>query len=58
MDYSSLPAVLSVKELASLLNIGINGAYQLVRTKKVFSVRVGRQYRIPVKAIRDFLENI
>ena len=56
MDYSSLPPVLSVRELDSFLNIGINGAYRLVRTKKIFSVRVGRQYRIPIKAIEDFLE--
>lgn len=49
--------VLTVRELAALLRIGINNAYQLVREGTIRSVRVGRQYRIPRRAVDEYLEN-
>lgn len=48
--------VLTVRELSKVLRIGINGAYQLVRDGTISSVRVGRQYRIPRKAVLEYLE--
>ena len=42
-----LPLVLSVEDLADVLGIGINSAYELVRSGKVGSIRIGRQYKIP-----------
>lgn len=47
--------ILTVKDVAKRLNIGINGAYALVRNRRIHSVRVGRQYRIPVKALEAYL---
>lgn len=47
--------VVTVKELSTILRIGINGAYDLVRTGAIQSIRVGRQYRIPRQAILDYL---
>lgn len=47
--------VITVKELSKILRIGINGTYNLVRTGKIKSIRVGRQYRIPRQAILDYL---
>ena len=47
--------VLTVKELAVLLRVGINNAYRLVRTGVISNVRVGRQYRIPRKAVEEYL---
>ena len=38
-----LPLVLSVEDLADVLGIGINSAYELVRSGKVGSIRIGRQ---------------
>ena len=49
------PDVFTVKELSALLRIGINGTYDLVRTGKIQSVRVGRQYRIPQQAVQNYL---
>ena len=49
------PAVLTVSELSRVLRIGINGAYDLVRTGKIPSVRVGRQFRIPRQAVAEYL---
>lgn len=50
-------SVLTVRELAAILRIGINNAYQLVREGTIRSVRVGRQYRIPRRAVDEYLEN-
>lgn len=47
--------IITVKELSKLLRIGINNAYRLVREGTIKSVRVGRQYRIPRKAVEEYL---
>lgn len=47
--------VITVKELSTILRIGINGTYALVRTGKIKSIRVGRQFRIPRKAVLEYL---
>ena len=44
-----LPLVLSV------LGVGINSAYQLVRSGQVGSIRIGRQYKIPKNALEIYL---
>ena len=51
----SLPATLTVRELSKILRIGISPAYDLVKNGTIFSVRVGRQYRIPRSAIEKYL---
>ena len=52
-SYDELPLFLSVEQLAAVLGIGRNTAYNLIRSKRIFSVRVGRQIRIPKSAIID-----
>lgn len=47
--------VFNVEELAKALCISKNTAYELVRSGKVRSVRIGRQFRIPRDAVWDFL---
>lgn len=48
--------ILTVRDLAKLLRIGINSAYALVRNGTIHSVRVGRQYRIPKYAVDVYLQ--
>lgn len=55
MNATEHPTVLSVRDLSKILNIGINGAYALVRAGKIFSVKIGRQYRIPVESLKTYL---
>ena len=55
MDYTNLPLILSVDQLAEVLCVGRNTAYDLVRSGQIRSVRVGRQIRIPRDALIDFL---
>ena len=49
-DFEQLPLVLSVPEVARVLNLGRDTTYGLVRSGRIRSVRVGRQYRVPKAA--------
>ena len=57
MENTQNKEILSVKDVAKRLNIGINGAYALVREHRIHSVRIGRQYRIPAKALEAYLSS-
>lgn len=50
-----IPPVLRVEELAKVLCIGRNAAYELLRSGKIRSVRIGKCYRIPREALIEFL---
>ena len=49
-------AVLTVKEVCTILRISKNMAYELVRAKKIRCVKVGNRYRIPKSEIVRFLD--
>jgi excisionase family DNA binding protein len=53
----NLPLVLSVPELASVLHIGRNAAYDLVNSGQIRCVRIGKNIRIPQSALMDYLNN-
>lgn len=55
-DYEQLPLSLTVSELANVLHIGRNTAYQLINDGTIHSVHVGRIIRIPRTALIQFLE--
>ena len=48
--------IITVPELAKILRIGRNGAYDLVNSGQVKSVRVGNQIRIPKASVIEFLK--
>ena len=54
-SYDELPLLLTVEDLMPILGIGRNTAYELVRTDQIFSIRIGRQLRIPKQALIDFV---
>ena len=54
-SYDELPLTLRVEDLMPILGIGRNTAYELVRSKQIFSVKIGRQMRIPKQALIDYL---
>lgn len=56
-NLESLPLLLTVNELASVLRIGRNAAYQLVNDGEIQSIRVGRSIRIPRNALIQFMES-
>ncbi len=58
-EYSSideLPLVLRVEDLMSILDIGRNTAYALVRSGQIRSVKVGSHLCIPRDAVIEFLQ--
>ena len=57
MEIDNLPLLLTVRDLASLLRIGRNAAYQLVKDGDIQSIRIGRSIRIPRNALIQFVEN-
>ena len=54
-SFDELPLPLRVEDLMPILGIGRNTAYELVRSGKIRSIRIGRQLRIPKDAIQDYL---
>ena len=54
-SFEELPLTLRVEDLMPILGIGRNTAYELVRSGKIRSIRVGGQLRIPMDAIQDYL---
>ena len=56
-SYDELPLTLRVEDLTSILDIGRNTAYELVRCKKIRSIRIGKQLRIPKDALVEYLSD-
>ena len=54
-SFEELPLVLTIDELAPLLNLGRNTVYELVRCGQIKSIKVGSQYRILKNEIQNFL---
>lgn len=55
-NLENLPLLLTVHDLASVLRIGRNAAYQMVKNGDIQSLHVGRNIRIPRNALVQFLE--
>lgn len=51
----NLPVVLSVQQLAEVLQIGRNSAYDLVKSGQIRSIRIGKTIRIPQAALLEYL---
>jgi excisionase family DNA binding protein len=49
--------LLTVKDLARILNCGRTKAWELVNTHQIRTVRVGRLVRLERKAIEEFIES-
>lgn len=54
-SFDELPLTLKVEDLMPILGIGRNTAYELVRSGKIRSIRIGRQLRIPKDALIEYL---
>lgn len=53
LDY--LPLALTVEQTAHVLQLGKTRIYELTRSGKLRSLRVGRKIRIPRSALLEFL---
>lgn len=55
MSNNNCEELLTVKELQQLLGIGKNTAYDLVRKNKVKCFRIGKLWKIPRRAIEEYI---
>jgi len=51
----NLKMLCRVEEAAAMLSIGRTAAWELVRKRKIKSVKIGRTRRVPVAAIQDYI---
>lgn len=56
ISFDQLPVMLQVKDVAAILSIGQNTAYELVRSGQIPSVRIGGIYRISKDALVDYIK--
>lgn len=56
-SFEELPLVLTVEELAPVLRVGRNTAYDMIRCGRIRSIRVGTQIRILKQDVQRFLES-
>lgn len=57
-SYAGLPLVLTVEDLMSVLQIGRNAAYDLIRSGAIESFRIGKQIRITKASVKKYLETM
>lgn len=53
--FSNYKDVVTVEQLAKMLDIGLTLAYRLVRQKTIKSIKVGREYKIPKQFVINYL---
>ena len=49
------PDVLTVEQVAQILNIGIKAAYRLVNSQEIGYRRIGKSIRVPKVCVVDYL---
>jgi len=53
--FHTYPDVVSIEEIQQMLRIGKNAVYELLKTQKLKSIKVGKRYIVPKKYVIDFL---
>ena len=54
---SSYQDILIFDELVEILTVGVNTTYELLRNKKIYSKKIGREYKIPKLCVIDYIYN-
>ncbi|MEU3701110.1 helix-turn-helix domain-containing protein [Streptomyces anulatus] len=49
--------LLTVPEVMARLKLGRSTVYDLIRSRRLVSITIGRARRIPADAVRDFIAN-
>lgn len=55
--FSEYPDVVEINDLTQMLHIGRNKAYELLNTRQIQSIRIGKKHIIPKFRIIEFLTN-
>lgn len=54
--FAEYPDVVTSDDLQTMLKIGRNSVYDLLKNKLIKSIRVGKKYIIPKENVIDFLK--
>jgi excisionase family DNA binding protein len=54
--HSDAKAVYTVQEVSQILGVSRPAVYELLRGSKIRSVKIGTHYRIPARALAEFLD--
>ncbi|WP_043231500.1 helix-turn-helix domain-containing protein [Streptomyces sp. NRRL F-5193] len=49
--------LLTVPEVMERLKLGRSTVYDLIRSRRLVSITVGRSRRVPIDAVRDFIDH-
>ena len=53
-SFKNYPDVVDIKQLQTMLRIGRNVAYQLVKENRIKNIRIGTQIKIAKQSVIDF----
>lgn len=51
------PDIITFDELVEILGIGINTTYDLLKYRKIYSKKIGKEYKIPKICVIDYIYN-
>ncbi|MGW2301703.1 helix-turn-helix transcriptional regulator [Streptomyces sp. NPDC001809] len=54
---TATPELLTVPEVMAHLKLGRSTVYDLIRSRRLVSLTIGRSRRVPADAVRDFIDN-
>lgn len=54
---SVYPDIIDVKTMCSILHIGRQKAYRLLKSNEIYNKRIGNTYRIPISSLWDYIYN-
>ncbi|MFI8516801.1 MULTISPECIES: AlpA family transcriptional regulator [Streptomyces] len=54
---TATPELLTVPEVMARLKLGRSTVYDLIRSRRLVSLTIGRSRRVPADAVRDFIDN-
>ncbi|MDV9187079.1 helix-turn-helix domain-containing protein [Streptomyces sp. SR27] len=55
MTTATTDELLTVPEVMARLKLGRSTVYDLIRSRRLTSITVGRARRVPIDAVRDFI---
>ncbi len=55
--FEEYPDVLTVKQVCKALSIGKNTLYELLKNKKIKSLRLGKKYLVPKICLVDYVNS-
>lgn len=53
--FANYPDVLTVPQVCEALHVGKGLVYRMLSSNEIYSVRVGRGYRVPKSAVKEFI---